>query len=285
MKLSAQEEEQRVLDANIKLHDFGAENFDNYPPWIMRDLARRYKKGAQYIRSLFQHKPLALDAGCGRGGLALAFIEAGCKVDINDISSEMVRLTLKKINRKQRNTHATTQDINALLREHVKKKKTYDIIYFAAILHHIYDYKETMCLAAKILNPGGVLFICGEPELLRKKKSFLAQLHTMAVGLMINVYKLFRNPAHAYRFIKSRMDKNKETFIDVDTAEYHASKGVDERAIQKVLFTEGMCVINYERWGVNTLSVFGLMDLLLKNERQVFSLIAINLGQKSLKGQ
>ncbi|MBR9702666.1 class I SAM-dependent methyltransferase [Candidatus Woesearchaeota archaeon] len=270
-------EEKRVIEANIKLHDFGADNFDNYPPWVMRDVQRHYDIGSKYARSLFEHKPLVLDAGCGCGGLALSLIRADCRVDINDISSAMVRLTLKKISRAQKKTHSTAKDVNVLLRDLARKKKKYDVICFAAMLHHIYDYKETMRLATKVLGPGGVVFICEEPQLVRKKKSFIARADVYIGGWLINIYKLFRNPAHAFRFIKNRFfgSKKDDKYIDVDLAEYHASRGIDELAIRKILFQGNMPTIQFETHRTGALRLFGLMDYLLRDEPKTFSLFAM----------
>ena len=83
--------ERKIKEENKKLHDFGAKNYDNYPPYCMNKIKKIFSKDAVFIKELVKNKSVKLlDCGCGTGDLAISFIGAGFdNLELLDISQHM----------------------------------------------------------------------------------------------------------------------------------------------------------------------------------------------------
>lgn len=274
--------ERKVEIENRKLHDHGAHNYDNYPPYHNAQIFRHYARDAAYIRGLFQRVPLVLDAGCGTGHLAREFIKAGCRVDVNDISPEMVKVTRKRIARLQRDTVSYTQDVNALLERLARGKRRYDVVCFSSMLHHVVDYVKSVRLAARLLRPGGVVYIFGEPTWFGKGGlSRSSKFAIWASAQYINAYKAVRNPRYALRFIREqylRRNVEGKPEIDIALAEYHGRTGLDHQRILRTLRDERCVVLSMDTFTVHPGRVVRLLDPLLQENSRSFKLIAIKIA-------
>ncbi len=271
--------ERKVEEENRKLHDHGAHNYDNYPPYHNRQIFTHYALDAAYIRGLFPRTPLVLDAGCGTGHLAREFIKAGCRVDVNDISPEMVRVTLARISRLQRNTVSHTQDVNELLERLARGRRQYDVICFSSMLHHVVDYVKSVRLATKLLRPGGIIYIVGEPMWFGKGGlDRSSRFAIWASAQYINAYKAVRNPRYAIRFIREQYLRRKsegKPEIDIALAEYHGRTGLDHERILRTLRQERCVVLSLTKYTVHPGRAVRLLDPLLSDRSRTFKLIAI----------
>ncbi len=267
--------DEQIRKENIKLHDFGALNYDNYPPYLMRRLDEIFYNDAKFIKKKLGKSPKALDCGCGTGVLAVNLLRKGFDVELLDISREMINAALKKIRKKgfrKKKIGHHVGDVDDFLK---KSRKSYDVICFTAVLHHIRDYIATLKLAAAKLNKGGIIYIAEEPQLVGGKKGMRDSALNFMVGQSINAYKLFKNPRHALNFVGQKLFKReKKDRIDLSMAEFHALKGVDEKKIMKMLEGMGFKILKFETYFVHPFGFFELFNVFFKDRPKTFKIIA-----------
>jgi len=213
----------------------------------------------------------ALDCGCGTGILASNLVRYGFNVDLVDISKEMVDISKKKLNKLKQQykfkDNYYVSDVESFLE---KNKKKYDLICFTAVLHHIEDYINVLNQACKYLKPNGYIIIIDEPELKEVNRKWYCKILDFIEGNYINFYRFIKNPKHAINFIFNRKVYN----IDVDLAEYHSKKGVNQNEIMQTLEKNELTITNYNSYINHVSSFFEYFNFLYKNESKSFWLAA-----------
>jgi len=124
-----------------------------------KQIWKLYREDVDFIDDILKTKkePVILDVGCGTGLLSKVFLELGYTLHAIDLSQNM--LDLYKNPGKGKLIKICTE-IDNFFKENTQK---YDLIIFAASLHHIYNYKETIHSALEALKEGGLIFIFNEP--------------------------------------------------------------------------------------------------------------------------
>jgi 2-polyprenyl-3-methyl-5-hydroxy-6-metoxy-1,4-benzoquinol methylase len=109
----------------------------------------------QWNESLVQR---VLDIGCGVGGYALAFAEAGASCTAIDLDSEAVKYAREKAGRHAgRHVEFIAGDMFA-----VKLEQEFDLIFCHDVIEHV-DPAQLLALIANLLRPGGKAFFTFPP--------------------------------------------------------------------------------------------------------------------------
>lgn len=161
-------DQNKILQANQNLSKEIAKSYDNEHQFC-NQIWSLYWKDVEFIDDILKTKkePVILDVGCGTGLLSKAFLESGHTLYALDISPNM--LDLYKYPDKGK-LIKICKEVGKFFEENTQK---YDLIMFAASLHHIYEYKKIICMALKALKEDGLIFIFNEPL---KKRSVLELL-------------------------------------------------------------------------------------------------------------
>jgi len=258
---------ERILEENRKLHNFSANNFDNYPPNIMRELKDMLFVDVSCMQVMLCPKLIrtfrALDCGAGTGILGEILVNKNFDTYLMDISKEMIEICKKKTDNKAKYIVSDAQSLLA----HTPKK--FDVICFTSVLHHIKDYIGVLELAIDRLNPGGFIYIADEPQLVTKEKPMSCKMIEWFEGNIINTYRLCKNPKHALNFLSK-----KDADFDVSIAEFHAAKGIDEKKIQDLFDKKGFKTIGFSTYRFHSLKMLQWFDWFYKNQPKTFKMMA-----------
>lgn len=154
-----------------------------------------YQKDIDFIDSILKTKkePMILDVGCGTGLLSKAFLELGYTLYALDLSQDMLNLykdpgkgKLIKI----------CKEVEKFFEENTQR---YDLVMFAASLHHIYEYKKIIHMAIEALKEDGLLFIFNEPL----KKRSLLELFDALINKLIHSPKKVIPTVYNHLFSKN----------------------------------------------------------------------------------
>ena len=189
----------KILQANRNLskdiaQSYSAEHQFCRPVWKL------YQKDIDFIDSILKTKKeqAILDVGCGTGLLSKAFLELGYTLYALDLSQDMLNLykdpgkgKLIKI----------CSEVEKFFEDNTQK---YDLIMFAASLHHIYEYKKIIRMAIEALKEDGLIFIFNEPL---KKRSTLELLDAF-------INKLIHSPKKVIPTVYNHLfNKNSDTVL------------------------------------------------------------------------
>jgi len=152
-----------VKEANLVFHDQASRDYDR--KWAIRfddDMARfvlsKFELG---LGGPFPRGVRVLEIGCGTGyamlnlGLAGVLDEAwGC-----DISAGMLDVCRENAERLGIKVHLEQADAERLPYE----DQSFDLVIGHAVLHHLPDLKASLREIHRVLKPGGVCVVAGEP--------------------------------------------------------------------------------------------------------------------------
>ncbi|MDD5171623.1 MAG: methyltransferase domain-containing protein [Candidatus ainarchaeum sp.] len=267
--------EKRIKDENRILHDFSADSYDNWPPYVTKQNNLMFYTDIKLISKLLGKETLtALECGCGSGKLTLNLVNNGFHVDAVDISCKMVDINREKMN--QFNLQKTpinfhVSDVDEFL---IKPGHQYDLICFSAVLHHIGDYLKTLKSACTRVSRGGFIYIGGEPQL-QKGKTWVHKSIDFLSDKSIIGYKFLKNPGNSIRFVKHAVFKPKTgSKINVTLAEFHAVDGVDDKQIIQLLKDEGFKIICHEPFLHHPFEIFEITNRLYRDGPKNFKIIA-----------
>ncbi|MFH1840214.1 MAG: methyltransferase domain-containing protein [Nanoarchaeota archaeon] len=268
--------EKSIKSENRKLHNFSAKNYDNYPPYLLKKENKGYHQDLSFIKKRFinNQSPKSLDCGCGTGKLALNLLRKGFLVSVLDISEEMIKITNKKIKKSPFRDNNVISYVSEIDDFFIKNDEKFELICFTSVLHHLGDYFKTLDYAIKHLNNNGVIYISGEPQLITTKNRLIKIIEFMS-GQSINIYRTLKNPKHTINFLRNKFSKNQNNkAINVDLAEFHASKGLEDKKIVEFLQKSGFKVLKFETFLIHPFSFFEIFNFFYKNRPKTFKLIA-----------
>jgi SAM-dependent methyltransferase len=96
-----------------------------------------------------------LELGADTGWSSPLLLQFGCRVIATDITDHLYLAPA-----------AASPDLCRLLADMNRiplADKTVDVVFAAACVHHSWDLKRTFAEIARVLKPGGVAYLCGEP--------------------------------------------------------------------------------------------------------------------------
>lgn len=100
----------------------------------------------------------AMDFGCGTGNLSEKLVALGATVLAADVSRGMLELVAEKLPFAQRRGHLSTHLLTGELPLPFASG-SFGFVAMYSVLHHIPDYLATIQELARIVAPGGVIFI------------------------------------------------------------------------------------------------------------------------------
>jgi len=136
-------------------------------PWERRRFLQQIDRIDHHLRENFPQNTIqSLDLGAGTGNLTLPLLQAGHSVTAVDLSDEM----LKQLSINCRKNHISEDrlekiigPVDDVLNEMIRQERMFHLITACSFYHHLPDYLETLQLAARIVRPGGFLFLAHEP--------------------------------------------------------------------------------------------------------------------------
>jgi len=108
---------------------------------------------AGHLLSLVGSAPSAADVGTGGGGMARSHARLGARVDAVDRVAELLQQLLQQLD--EPGVRAVPGELMALARP----ASGYDVVWAAAVLHHLPDQQVGVDHLASLLAPGGVLAV------------------------------------------------------------------------------------------------------------------------------
>ncbi len=146
------------LEHNIAVHNKIAKKYEALHGEIYNEIEQaRLRKGLEKALSHAETKSsqlTALDFGCGAGNLTHHLTELGCEVIAADVSTGFLHLVASRTYKR----NVTTIQLNGLDLEGIADASV-DIVAMYSVLHHVPDYLSLMKEFARVLKPGGVLYI------------------------------------------------------------------------------------------------------------------------------
>jgi 2-polyprenyl-6-hydroxyphenyl methylase/3-demethylubiquinone-9 3-methyltransferase len=124
-------------------------NKDSLEPEQQDTFAQRVETAMKLLPS---HKCRILDYGCGRGGAARRFCDAGHDVDAIDISSEVVKLAMKYEPRAKYHVIESEQALPF-------KGESFDACFSSEVIEHVFDIRAYLSEIRRVLKPNGQLML------------------------------------------------------------------------------------------------------------------------------
>jgi 2-polyprenyl-3-methyl-5-hydroxy-6-metoxy-1,4-benzoquinol methylase len=149
------------MNQNIQYYNSHAEDF--FKTTVNADMAEQRHA---FLKYLPEHGSI-LDAGCGSGRDAKAFLEAGYKVSAFDASIELCRMASK----------LTGIEVRMLTFQELREKDQYDGVWSCASLLHVPERELPAVFSnlAVALHENGILYASfkkGDGEKIRGKRTF-----------------------------------------------------------------------------------------------------------------
>lgn len=148
-----------TLETNIAIHDAIAEKYDARHGEIFnsREQARLRASLAtarDFVQGGSQEALRAFDFGCGSGNLTRHLLDLGMQVTAADVSEKFLAL----VRRKFATSGLTTLQLNGIDLQPIPDE-SYDLVATYSVLHHVPDYLAAVSEMARVVRPGGVIFI------------------------------------------------------------------------------------------------------------------------------
>ncbi len=168
--------------ANLRYHDAAAAEYD--AKWsisfdercidYVRERAERMLPGRRYGR--------VLEVGAGTGFFLLNLWQAGfvAEAHATDLSPGMLAACGANARRLGCDLRTTAGDAEAL----PYADGAFDMVVGHAFLHHLPDYASAIAEIGRVLRPGGVLLIAGEPTVLGDRIASMAK-RSAAAGMRV----------------------------------------------------------------------------------------------------
>ena len=245
--------EAKIIEANVAFYLQVAEKYDSYEtylfdPVLQKSLEDDLDKIGSYFVSLGR-PPSCLDCGGGTGNLTLKMCKRGWAVTVVDVSQKMMGLLQEKANAQGYSPTLVHSPIEQYLET---TQETYDLISFSSVLHHLYSYLSVVERSVQRLLPGGVFYSNYDP--LARKNPLWARAFE---SLDTTIAKILFDPSDVLPGIHRRLRKffsrsdpqfGRSVITPGDLAEFHVGSGVDDRKILQILQTNGLSIIEHQRF-------------------------------------
>jgi 2-polyprenyl-3-methyl-5-hydroxy-6-metoxy-1,4-benzoquinol methylase len=155
----AAESSDKVLRRNIVGNNRIATRYDTWHPEIFTEIEQERLAGvlARAVAAIETEgsPPVVLDFGCGSGNLTRHLVELGCHVVAADVAPRFLKIINEKFGStgQVETVRLNGRDLSAL------EERSFDMVATYSVLHHLADYLGTVTALARMIRPGGVLFI------------------------------------------------------------------------------------------------------------------------------
>ena len=223
-----QDLEQKIIQANIELHQKEARFYDQIHPEIFNKSEQNLIKNilSQALGQIKKDKINFLDLGAGTGNITLKLLdnEKVASVVAVDLSKEMLDELDKKVSANPK-LKIANKPADIFLMDDDEK---YDLIVISSVLHHLPDYFKTIATVLEKLDEGGVFIIFHEPT--GEKSKLISILEWLDSRIFVNLFlkpdikKVAKSLDHTYsdyhvyhKFDLARVKKNLEARKDLET--------------------------------------------------------------------
>jgi ubiquinone/menaquinone biosynthesis C-methylase UbiE len=244
-----QDLEQKIIKANIELHQKSAQYYDRIHPEIFNKSEQNLIREilSQALAEIKQDKIKALDLGAGTGNITLKLLENEkvASVVAVDLSREMLDELDKKVGISPKLKMATKPADVFLMDDDSK----YDLITVSSVLHHLPDYFQTIATLLEKLNEGGIFIIFHEPT--GESSKLLRFLEWLDIRMFVNLFL----PLDIKKVAKS---------LDHTYSDYHVYHGFDLPKVKKFLEErEDLKIIIFRRHNNFGLGIFRMIGDLI----------------------
>lgn len=187
-----------LLQSNIDIHNKIAKKYQNNHTEIFNNieqsrLKNELEKAISNICSITnKNQRIAIDYGCGSGNLTAHLLDFDLNVISADVSNEFISLIKNQFDS---NPKSSTFLLNG---NNVKEFEddSIDFIGIYSVLHHIPDYLFTLKDIARIVKPGGIIYIDHEanPAYWVNKNRILYFYRKYEDRSFLNKFKNLLNP-------------------------------------------------------------------------------------------
>ena len=187
--------------ANIVYHDWEAATYDDKWSISFDDRCIDYAAGrfAKALGGRTRRFERVLEIGCGTGFFLLNLAQAGYIGEAHacDISQGMVDTCVRNGARLGIDVHGRQADAEAL----PYPDGSFDAVIGHAVVHHLPDLDAAFAEIHRVLAPGGVLVVAGEPTLLgdaiANQFKRATRLAVRTAAAVLGRERVLREPAHA----------------------------------------------------------------------------------------
>jgi len=148
-----------AIARNVRAYDAVAATYDASHPEIFNSVEQARLAGA--VRDVLavcvraEGAPRVLDIGAGTGNLTAHFLDAGATVVSADVSPGCLRVMSQRFSATGR--HAVQLIDGRSL--NVFADATFDVVACYSVLHHVPDYLALVAEMARVVRPGGLVYI------------------------------------------------------------------------------------------------------------------------------
>lgn len=148
-----------AIARNVRAYDAVASTYDASHPEIFNPVEQaRLASAVRDVLAACAHAgdaPRVLDVGAGTGNLSAHFLDAGAEVVSADVSPGCLRVISERFRASGR--HAVQRIDGRSLG--VFADATFDVAACYSVLHHVPDYLALVAEMARVVRPGGLVYI------------------------------------------------------------------------------------------------------------------------------
>jgi len=236
-----------AAEANRILYANAAETYDRSEECVVDERLRTVLRDALLealgIVEGISDSPRILDAGGGSGNASLMLMALGCQPVTVDISPEMLKIFQRKA---EAQGHSPQCEVAELLDFFQSDPRSWDMIVFSSVLHHLERPEEVLEVARKRVSPGGVIVTAFDPVEVGAHGRFLRRLDYM-LHVMLRTPRRFLGLATARLGLRPAPGPDGLSQAVGEMAERHAVDGLDDRAIASAFSEHGWTLVAHGR--------------------------------------
>ena len=228
-------------EANRRFYETHAAIYDE-TEFCAEELARaKLEETLEEALALLPPDPAVLDAGGGTGNASMLLRRAGTGSTLIDASPEMIARWRAKAEAAGFEHDSELADLESFF-EH--DARTWDLIVFSSVLHHLDDPARVLVEATRTLRPGGVIVTVFDPLRVDRLGLFLRRLDYACWIAMHSPSTLLRA---LWRRLTGRLRGGSPEPNFGELAERHAMSGLDDADILRRMESAGARPVKHER--------------------------------------
>lgn len=153
------QKERTNIAFNVEVHNQLAEKYDElhveiFNPTEQARLGKMIEKAFGYVATRDTHRVL-LDFGSGTGNLVMHMWKLGVEVVAADVSERSLQRLMGKIGDAERlkTLVLNGRDLSSIA------DKSFDMVATYSVLHHVPDYLKVIDEFARVVKPGGIIYL------------------------------------------------------------------------------------------------------------------------------
>jgi ubiquinone/menaquinone biosynthesis C-methylase UbiE len=145
-------EHQQLVERSVRRYRSAARRYERRHPEIFNPVEQRRLRESLEA-AIPDAARQALDVGAGSGNVTRHLAELGLEVTAADVSPEFLRMLERRFGAEVRTVRLNGVDLDGLA------DASFDVVTAYSVLHHIPDYLAMLDEMARVLRPGGVVYL------------------------------------------------------------------------------------------------------------------------------